>query len=137
MSTFLLKIYTSEKPFFEGECESLIVPTSQGLFGIMARHENVVATLTAGELRYRKKDENNFEHVAIAPGILTVTDNEVVVLTEAAERASDIDFTRAMRQYENAKAQLDHADDAVSRRMAEAKLSRALNRLKVRSGLEK
>lgn len=137
MNTFSLKIYTAERPFFEGECESLIVPTTQGLYGIMARHSDMVAALSDGELQYRQKGATVFEHVAISPGIVAVTKNEVVVLTETAERASDIDYARAMRQYESAKEDLKKEGDPISHHLSIAKLSRSLNRLKIRSKLGK
>ena len=135
MSTFLLKIYTTEHPLFEGECESLIVPTSDGPYGILAHHIDTIASIVDGDLQFKEKGKTTFEHVAVSSGILNVTKNEVTVLTDTAERAREIDVERAKEQCEQARKQLLSAD-VVTRHLAEVKLFRAQNRLKVRSGLK-
>ena len=137
MNTFPLRILTYEKPFFEGECESLIAPTSDGLYGILAKHCDAVAAVGSGELQYRPAGEKNFTYVAVSPGVLSVRNGEVTVLVETAEKASDIDFARAMKQYEHAKNNVQTAPNELARRQAEMKLSRAVTRLKVHSGRNK
>ena len=42
MNRFHLKILAAERMFFDGPCESLIVPTMDGLYGIQAEHQDVV-----------------------------------------------------------------------------------------------
>ena len=137
MRTFRLRIYTTEHPFFDGECESLIAPTSQGLYGIMAWHRDMVAPIAGGELQYRVPLAKTFERVAVSAGMLFVFKNEVTILVETAEKAGDIDFARAMKQYERAKENLKGARNSLEKHMAETNLSRALTRLKVRSGPKK
>ena len=132
MNAFRLKIYAAERPLFDGECESLIVPTVEGLYGVMARHSDLVALLTEGELRYREPGKKDFECLAVTRGLMTVEKGEATVITEAAERAKEIDFPRAMKQYQNAKEGLK-TDDKVAGQLAQMKLSRALNRLEVSS----
>ena len=132
MNSFRLRIYAADRPLFDGECESLIVPTVDGAYGIMAKHSDMMALLTEGELRYREPGKKEFEFLAVTRGMLTVEKGEATVITEAAERAKEIDFARAMKQYENAKEMIAKGN-ARSTRLAQMKLSRALNRLKVSS----
>lgn len=131
MSSFLLKIYTTERPLYEGECESLIVPASDGPYGVLAHHIDTIASIVEGELRFKEKGKTDFERVAVSSGILNVTNNEVLVLTDTAEWASEIDVERAKKQYEHAKEKLEAQDEA-TRRLAKAKLSRASNRIRIR-----
>ena len=42
MNTFVLEILTPEKPFFCGECASVIVPTSDGMVSAAARRVRVL-----------------------------------------------------------------------------------------------
>ena len=132
MSSFLLKIYTTERPLYEGECESLIVPASDGPYGVLAHHIDTIASVVEGELRFREKGKTEFERVAVSSGILNVTKDEVLVLTDTAEWASEIDLERAKRQYEHAMEQVK-AEDEATRRLAKAKLSRASNRIRIRT----
>lgn len=137
MKTFLLRFFTAEKPFFMGECESLIVPTTDGAYGIMAGHSDLVLAVNAGELKYREKGASDFVEAAVAPGLMVVKNGVVTVLTEAAEADRDIDFDRAMRQYEKAKEEMLATENECIKRLAEAKMARALARLRVRSRLNK
>ena len=132
MKSFPLRIYTTERSVFEGECESLVVPTAQGLYGILANHSDLIATVCAGELQYKTPGAESFECYAVTPGILTVRKGETTVLVEAAEKASEIDFPRAMAQFQHAKEMME-TEDKLSKKMAELKLMRAVNRLKVSS----
>ena len=136
MRAFPFEFFTVERPFFEGKCESLIVPTPQGAYGIMAGHSDLVLAIAAGELKYREKGKEEFVRVAVMPGILTVKNGTVTVLVEAAEKDSDIDYNRAQKQYEDAKIMFSEGDEH-SRRLATAKMARALARLKVRSRVNK
>ena len=69
MNTFPLKIYASNHIVFEGECESLVVPITNGQFGVMANHENVVCAVTPGMLMYREPGGEN-HYASISDGIM-------------------------------------------------------------------
>jgi len=56
MSTFSLKIISTDKVFYDGKCEYLVIPTIDGEKGILAHHENMVIAVEIGELRFRKPD---------------------------------------------------------------------------------
>ena len=40
---FHLRILASDRAFYDGDCESLTVPTLDGELGILAHHSNLVA----------------------------------------------------------------------------------------------
>ena len=52
MTEFKLKILTPEGVVYDGMAESVIVRTTVGDKGILAKHEPYVAALTIGQARY-------------------------------------------------------------------------------------
>ena len=53
MNTFELHILAAERSFYEGPCESLVLPTTEGMYGIQANHLNMVAGVVPGEITFR------------------------------------------------------------------------------------
>lgn len=49
---FHLDILAASVPFYRGDCVSLVLPTTDGEYGILADHSNAVGAVTAGELRF-------------------------------------------------------------------------------------
>ena len=47
MDTFQLNILAASSAFYEGECESLVVPTPDGKCGVLAHHSNAIAAIKA------------------------------------------------------------------------------------------
>ena len=132
MNSFHVRILASEHPFYEGPCESLVVPTIRGQYGILAGHSNLVSALVAGKLIFRIPGEQQ-QVLAVSAGIVKVEKNEVIVLVDTAERLEDIDANRARRRAEEAKEKMLQKRSIQEYRSAQAQLARALNRLKVKN----
>jgi F-type H+-transporting ATPase subunit epsilon len=66
--TFDLSVVTPEGAAYEGEAEMLIVPGDAGEIGVLARHAQLVAMLSAGEIRVRAGGE--WQTFAAGPGYL-------------------------------------------------------------------
>ena len=120
-----------EKVFFDEETEQIIVRTTEGDIGILAGHENYVADLPAGP--FRVKIDGKFKVAAISGGALKVSKEAVTILAMAAEWAEDIDPDWAKRSQENALKRLNESKSDFEHRLAELKLKRALNRIKISS----
>ena len=56
MNTFTLNVLAAEKPFFEGDCISLVIPTNDGQYGILAKHNNMIAAIVPGVLKIKAVD---------------------------------------------------------------------------------
>ena len=52
-NTFQLHILESDGTFYEGECESLIIPTTEGQYGILAHHQNMIGAILPGVITYK------------------------------------------------------------------------------------
>ena len=130
---FHLRILASDRAFYDGDCESLTVPTLDGELGILAHHSNLVASMIPGELRARVPD-GSFTVAAVAGGLLKVEDGTVLLLADSVERPEEIDAERARRAEARAREELLQKQSLQEYRGAQAHLARAINRLKVRRG---
>lgn len=130
MREFDLHIIEADDDFYNGKCISLVVPTTEGMIGIWAMHENLVAAVTIGVIKYTLPDGTRC-HAAVSNGLLKVENNEVLILVESAEEPGEIDVERAKREEEIAKEALANKADRLNYRAAKGMLARAANRLKI------
>ena len=135
MNSFHLTVLGAEKPFFEGECESLVFPTTDGLAGVQAHHDNMITALVPGTLKFRTPDGKTTV-AAVSAGMVKVENGEVLILTGTAERPEEIDAARARREAEEAKEAMLQQQSIREYRLAEARMARALSRLKVKKSVE-
>ena len=56
MKTFPLRVLAPERTFFDGACTSLTVPSIDGMYGLMAQHEDIVLAIVPGKLTLRDAD---------------------------------------------------------------------------------
>lgn len=135
MKPFRLKILAADHVFFDGETESLVIPTLDGKYGVMANHANAVIAVTPGTVERAEGEE---QHVAfVSNGIAKIENGEVLLLVEAAERPDEIDEARARRAWEEANDEIRVHKSKYDVRAAEVKIARALNRLKAKDTQDK
>ena len=131
MKTFHLRILAADRPFFEGECASLRVQLEDGQYGVLAGHAPTVAAVMPGVMRYSLPDGSS-ETVYVSDGILRVGREDVLVLTSTAERPDEIDAKRAERSLEAAREAILHRQTEEEYKQAQARLARAVARLKAK-----
>ena len=132
MNTFKAHIYAADRVFFEGDCESMIVPTEDGQQGIWAGHSNVISAVVPGIMTFRvpgKKDEI----AAVSSGLVKIENNDVLLLVDSAEHPEDIDIKRAQHAADAAKEALLQKQSIREYHMAQLTLSRAITRLRVKN----
>ena len=128
MTPFKLQILTPDKLFFDGETDNVIVRTTVGDKGILARHEEYVAALPIGKLKVRIN--GNFRTAAVSEGTVKVSKDKTVILVQSCEWADEIDLERAnaaKQRAEDRMKQLKQEDKEYL--IAEYKLKRAINRI--------
>ena len=133
MKAFRLRILSADRPFYEGDCVSLIVPTEEGQYGVMANHRNMISAIIPGALTMRKPDGESVT-AAVSNGLLKIQNGEVLVLVETAELPEEIDENRARRAAENAREQLLQKLSAQEYRIAQDKIARGMSRIKIKGG---
>ena len=94
MKTFPLRVLAPERTFFDGACTSLTVPSIDGMYGLMAQHEDIVLAIVPGKLTLR--DSDGVEQIAaVSEGVLKMEHGEALVLVDTIERPEEIDLRRA------------------------------------------
>ncbi len=132
MNTFKLRVYEADGIFASGEAESIVIPTIDGEYGVMANHENLVVSIVPGMLKYRMKgDEDRI--AAVSSGMMRVENNDVLIIVESAERPEDIDEERSREAEAEAKEEMLRKKSEEDYFLAESTLIRAINRLKVKN----
>ena len=123
--TFYFEIIASDKKFYSGACEHVIFPAVDGLYGVLANHEDTVTAVVAGELR--------FKVCVVGEGFADVTRDFVVIVVDTVERPEDIDIIRAREAKTRAEERLKQKQSRLQYYHTQAALSRAMARLKVTS----
>ncbi len=131
MKNFNLKILSADRPFYEGECCLLVVPTEDGEYGILANHHNVLTALVPGNLRFTD-GSGNTQTVVVSHGWTKVEKNNVLVLVETAELPEEIDEKRAKRAAAEAMEDILHKKGIREYHIAQKNMARALSRLKAK-----
>ena len=127
MTPFPLKIVTPDGVRFDGQAEELIVRTTTGDLGILAKHINCVSPLGMGRATVVVDGERRY--AACIGGMVSVVDGAVSLVPTTFEWAEDIDVSRAERSMERAQTVLDNKSSTdTDLVMAKARLRRALIR---------
>ncbi len=100
-----LIIVTPEGQAFQEEVEGVVLPGTEGDFGVLAGHEVFMTSLQSGEVQVDKGSE--ILRAAVSKGIAEVHEDHVTVMVGSCEFAHEIDMERAKVAAERAKKQLD------------------------------
>jgi len=130
MATLQVQIVTAEREVYaEDAVDMVVAPGSEGVVGILPRHAPLLTTLVPGVVRVKKGGAQ--EEMAVGGGFLQVARDRVLILADAAERASEVDQQRAEQARARAEQALAEATRSGHRLQAEAARS-ALRRATVR-----
>ncbi len=124
-----LEIVTPERAILEDDVDMVIAPASEGYVGILPHHAPLLTTLGPGELRIKKGGTET--SLAVFGGFMDVRPDRVIVLTEAAEHADQIDEARAEQARARAREVLQTGPVGLEEARARASLERAMVRLRV------
>jgi len=131
-----LEIVTPDRALLREEVDEVVVPGSQGEFGVLPGHTPLLSTLKVGELWYRQGQDKHY--MAIAFGFVEVLPDRVTVLAQVGERAQEIDVQRAERAKQRAEQRLAQAQSQLTQidfdiERARIALMKSLLRLQVAS----
>jgi F-type H+-transporting ATPase subunit epsilon len=129
MAELTLEVATPTRLVVAATVDEVVVPGSEGYFGVLPGHAPLLATLGIGELMYRKGTAQY--HLALTGGFAEVRNDKVIILAENAERPDEIDRERAQRAKERSERLLGGREADIDYARAQAALARALIRLQV------
>ena len=126
-----VEIVSQDRSVFEGDVDIVVAPGEDGEMGILPHHAPLLTTLKPGVVKVRTGGHE--EIFVISGGVMEVQPAIVTVLADAAERADEIDISRAEEARQRAEASLAAGvpRDSEAYLAAEAALHRSNLRLQV------
>jgi F-type H+-transporting ATPase subunit epsilon len=124
-----LEIVTPERILVTAQVDELMLPGTEGYLGVLPGHTPLLCTLAVGEMWYRIGQDRNF--LAVAFGFAEVLPDRVTVLARIAERAEEIDTTRAEAAKTRAEERLSKQRTDVDFERARVALLKSMIRLQV------
>ena len=127
MNSFILNITASSGEFYQGSCESMVLPVKDGVYGVQAGHSPVLVAIHMGMLKFTVDGETR--EILVGDGIAEVTPTFVILLVDSAERPEDIDKNRAEAARIRAEERLQHKQSMHEYYQTKIALDRAMQRL--------
>ena len=130
MGKLQFEIVTAESVVHSDEVDLLVVPGIDGEMAILPSHAPLMTMLQPGELIVRKGGEDS--SIFVSGGFFELMNDKVTILADSAERAEEIDLSRAEEAKKRAEEKVGlRAQSDIDAARAEAALRRSLMRLKV------
>jgi F-type H+-transporting ATPase subunit epsilon len=126
--TIQLEIVTPERLVVQDSVEDVTIPGKGGYLGILPGHAPLISELGVGQISYRSA--GSIKRLAVAWGFAEVLPEKVTILAETAEKAEEIDVSRAQSAKQRAEEEL-HKAGAAGNADAQSALERATTRLEV------
>ena len=133
MDLFNAKIIEADSTFYSGTMQSLVVPTIDGQYGVLAHHQNLMVAVIPGLLKFMD-EEGNWQEASVSDGMMRVEDGEVLILVDAAEWPYEIDAERVRQKEAAAREAMLQKRSVREYTLAEASLKRAISRMKIKDG---
>jgi len=129
MDRIQLEIVTPEKVVVSESVDEVVLPGIEGEFGVLHGHIPFLTALKVGVLTYKIGEVE--EHLAVSWGYVEVTADNVKVLAETAEKATEIDIQRAQSAREEAEKILTTGKEDTEYDEAKVRLEKAIIRTQV------
>lgn len=123
-----LEIVTPDRQVVHESVTSVTIPGKNGYLGILPGHAPLLSELKAGEVVYTRNETRSY--LAVSWGFAEVLPGRVIILAHTAERAEEIDLSRAESALERAEGRLKNVTDpTLDIQRAREAYERALARL--------
>ena len=128
---FELTIVTPEGQAYEGTVDRVVLPGSEGEFGVLASHERFLSPLKIGAIEIQSPE--GVLYAAIGEGFAEVNGDEVTVLVDSCAMEEEIDVAAADAELTEAEQALERAagDEPERYQQFEAALQSARARVEV------
>jgi len=125
-----LKITTPDGPTFEGEVDSVSLPTPQGEITILPHHIPLISIVVPGAITIRQQGEEHL--LAVSRGVIEVDGKTIRVMVDTADRADALQEEAILQAKTKAEQlQKEKRNDLEGFAEATAILERELARLHV------
>jgi len=118
-----------EREIWTGEADMVIAKTVDGEIGIMPKHAPVIGVLVDGGVVRIKRSGDDDIVAAVHGGFISVADDDVSILAEAAELGTEVDVEEArsalQRALDSIQADQDDKQARIEAQRARARLRAA------------
>ncbi len=115
------ELVSPERVLASGEAEMVVVPGSEGDFGVLPLHAPTLSLLRPGVIRIYEGDRVQ-ERIFVAGGFAEVRPEGLIVLAEEAEPVARIDREEALARVRDLEEDLAEAKDEEERARIERRL---------------
>ena len=125
-------ITTPLRTVYDSQVDQITVTTSEGEMTLLPDHIPLIVPLKVGQAMV-KKDDHEIYH-AIDGGILEMRhNNQVVILSDRSENATEIDLARAEEALKRAEKCMEECenDEGTDYNRLERDIAKELNRVKI------
>ena len=128
--TIKFEVVTPDQMILSEDVDYVGVPGVQGQFGVLSNHIPFLSALAVGSLYYRK--DGQVKYLFVSGGFAEVSPDSLTILAESAEKAEDIDLTRAQQAKERAEARVQREKEKIDFTRAQVALRRAIERINLK-----
>ena len=133
---FKINIVTPNGLIYSHRGSSVSMRAIDGDRQILYNHLPIVTPLTIGEVRVQRGADvdHKVDHIAVSGGIIEFANNVATIIADNAERARNIDLSRAEAAKQRAEALIKEAKEKHDEQLlerAQIALRRAVNRIHV------
>lgn len=122
------ELVSPEKLLKSQPVDMVVVPGSEGDFGVLAGHSPMISTVRPGVIDVYEGDRI-VDRVFVAGGFAEVTEARCTVLAEEAVALTDLDRVAVEKQIKDLSEDLDDSKSDAERAAAESKLAVARAKL--------
>jgi F-type H+-transporting ATPase subunit epsilon len=128
MDNFHFDLVSPERLVFSGEVEHVVVPGSEGEFGVLAHHAPLLAMLRPGILTILGPGQP--QRIVVGGGFADVAPEGLTVLAELAVPVEEFDRSQLLQEIKDTEEDLADAKDDAMRDKLRRRLEQ-LNRLEL------
>nr|YP_010932330.1 CF1 epsilon subunit of ATP synthase [Hormidiella parvula]WKT06005.1 CF1 epsilon subunit of ATP synthase [Hormidiella parvula] len=122
-----LRLMAPNRTVWNSQAQEVILSTNSGQVGILPNHASLLTALDIGIVKIRTA--NQWTTMALMGGFAMIEDNQMTILVNEAEKASDIDPQEAQAAFEQARSNLETAQGRKQKIEAQLAFRRAKARL--------
>lgn len=115
-------LVSPERELFNGEVDHVVVPGSEGEFGVLPNHAPVMSVIKPGALRIL--NDGAERRIFVNGGFADVTPEGLTVLAEEAVDLADLDAVQIEQQLKDASEDLRDANSDAKRDAAQRAVAR-------------
>ena len=127
---FDLRIITPDRIFYEGEASMVEFNTTEGEIGVYKEHVPTTVIIAPGILTITEEETQKV--AALHAGFVEILKDRVTIMAEIVEWPEEIDLERAEEARERAEKRLMEAVPGTDMARAEVSLKRAMARIRLK-----